>query len=66
MCIYGRTLRPQPEPQITTLIITLILCSNNDDNNMPSPSTKSLAFGGFDSRRLLILRGGNFHVRIIS
>ena len=31
----------------------------------PSPPTKSLGFGGFDSSRLLILRGGNSHVRII-
>ena len=31
----------------------------------PSPPTKSLGFGGFDSSRLLILRGGNSHVRRI-
>ena len=30
----------------------------------PSPPTKSLGFEGFDSSRLLILRGGNSHVRI--
>ena len=29
----------------------------------PSPPTKSLDFEGFDSSRLLILRGGNSHVR---
>ena len=29
----------------------------------PSPPTKSSGFGGFDSSRLLILRGGNYHVR---
>ena len=29
----------------------------------PSPPTKSLGFSGFDSSRLLILRGGNSHVR---
>ena len=29
----------------------------------PSPPTKSLGFGGFDSSRLLVLRGGNSHVR---
>ena len=29
----------------------------------PSPPTKSLGFGGFESSRLLILRGGNSHVR---
>ena len=28
----------------------------------PSPPTKSLGFEGFDSSRLLILRGGNSHV----
>ena len=31
--------------------------------NTPSPPIKSLDFGGFDSSRLLILRGGNSHVR---
>ena len=29
----------------------------------PSPPTKSSDFGGFDSSRLLIPRGGNSHVR---
>ena len=29
----------------------------------PSPPTKSVDFRGFDSSRLLILRGGNYHVR---
>ena len=29
----------------------------------PSPPFKSLDFRGFDSSRLLILRGGNSHVR---
>ena len=29
----------------------------------PSPPTKSLDFRGFDSSRLLILMGGNSHVR---
>ena len=32
----------------------------------PSPPTKSLGFGGFDSSKLLILRVGNSHVRLIS
>ena len=32
----------------------------------PGPPTKSLDFRGFDSSKLLILRGGNSHVRIIS
>ena len=29
----------------------------------PSPPIKGLGFEGFDSSRLLILRGGNSHVR---
>ena len=29
----------------------------------PSPPTKSLGFRGFDSSRLLILGGGNSHIR---
>ena len=31
----------------------------------PSPPTKSSGFRGFDSSKLLILRGGNSHVRRI-
>ena len=31
----------------------------------PSPPTKSLDFKGFDSSKLLILKGGNYHVCII-
>ena len=31
----------------------------------PSPPTKSLDFSGFDSSKLLILEGGNSHVRWI-
>ena len=31
----------------------------------PSLPTKSLGFEGFDSSKLLILRGGNFHIHII-
>ena len=36
------------------------MMSNKDT---PSPPVKSLGFRGFDSSRLLILRGGNSHVR---
>ena len=32
----------------------------------PIPPTKSFDFGGFDSSKLLILRGGNYHIHIIS
>ena len=31
----------------------------------PSPPTKSFDFRGFDSSKLLILKGGNCHVRMI-
>ena len=37
----------------------------NNAQNTPSPPTKSLDFRGFDSSRLLILKGGNSHVRMI-
>ena len=42
---------------IIIIIIVIIIIT-------PSPPTKSFDFRGFDSSRLLILRGGNFHVRI--
>ena len=35
----------------------------SDEEFTPSPPTKSLGFRGFDSSRLLIIRGGNSHVR---
>ena len=38
----------------------------NHTSNMrdtPSPPTKSSGFGGFDSSKLFILKGGNSHVR---
>ena len=34
-------------------------------SHTPSPPTKSLGFRGFDSSKLLILKGGNSHVRMI-
>ena len=37
----------------------------SDSGITPSPPTKSFDFRGFDSSRLLILKGGNSHVRII-
>ena len=37
-----------------------------DTGATPSPPTKSLGLEGFDSNKLLILRGGgNYHIRII-
>ena len=36
-----------------------------EESSTPSPPTKSFDFRGFDSSRLLILKGGNSHVRII-
>ena len=38
---------------------------NHLSDATPSPPTKSLDFRGFDSSRLLILRGGNSYVRRI-
>ena len=41
-----------------------MICVYKDSNTAtPSPPTKSLDFRGFDSSRLLILRGGNSHIR---
>ena len=37
--------------------------NHSNTSNTPSPPTKSLDFGGFESSRLLIQRGGNSHVR---
>ena len=49
------------------LLISLIMRINSvHDNSIvvtPSPPIKSLDFRGFDSSRLLILRGGNSHAR---
>ena len=45
---------------IITIIITYIIIIT-----IHCTPTKSLGFGGFDSSRLLILRGGNSHVRRI-
>ena len=36
---------------------------NHTNNNTPSLPIKSLDFRGFDPSKLLILRGGNYHVR---
>ena len=43
---------------ITSTIIITITAT-------PSPPTKSSGFRGFDSSRLLILMGGNYHIHII-
>ena len=39
-------------------------CSDANTCVTPSPPTKSFDFGGFDSSKLFILRGGNSRVRI--
>ena len=31
----------------------------------PGPPTKSFDFGGFDSSKLLIIKGGNYHIHVI-
>ena len=52
MCVfvYSRTVGPIPRISLPLKVW---------------PPTKSLDFEGFDSSRLLTLRGGNSHVRII-
>ena len=39
--------------------------TSRETGRTPSPPTKSLGFRGFDSSRLLILRGGNYHIHIV-
>ena len=52
-----------------TISNSLIIISNNiivnskENETTPSPPTKSSGFIVFDSSRLLILKGGNSHVR---
>ena len=41
------------------------LSNNSNVTSTPSPPTKSFDSRGFDSSKLLIIRGGNSHVRII-
>ena len=50
---------------ITTLYIIIIIISHYHISITPSPPTKSLDFRGFDSSKLLILKGGDSYVRII-
>ena len=38
---------------------------SSDYTCQASPPTKCLGFRGFDSSKLLVLKGGNSHVRII-
>ena len=44
---------------------SMSLLSTYSNRHTPSPPTKSFDFRGFDSSKLLILKGGNSHVRII-
>ena len=53
----------QPLEQI--LVAEFLLCELGVHPSTPSPPTKSLDFRGFDSNKLLILRGGNYHIHII-
>ena len=52
---------------LSSLLVCLLclVASVVSNSNTHSPPTKSLGFRGFDSSRLLILRGGNYHVRRI-
>ena len=44
---------------IVTIFVVIVISST------PSPPTKSFDFRGFYSSKLLTLKGGNSHVRII-
>ena len=44
---------------------TNLCTSQRPGRSTPSPPIRSLGFEGFDSSRLLIIRGGNSHVRLI-
>ena len=55
-CFYPTETRLQPVRYGTILIIVFVT---------PNPPTKSFNFEGFDSSKLLILRGGNYHARRI-
>ena len=46
--------------QVPFVALVVVQCRKA---HTPSPPTKSLGFKGFDSSKLLILRGGNSHVR---
>ena len=48
---------------IMIMIMIIVIMIKINIMLTPSPPTKSLGFEGFDSSRLLILRGGNSHVR---
>ena len=52
---------PQPPP----LRGAPLVVASRSSSSTPSPPIKSLDFEGFDSSRLLIIRGGNSHVRLI-
>ena len=52
------------EREIYYLLSLLLSSLSLSSSFTPSPPTKSLDFRGFDSSKLLILKGGNSHVRI--
>ena len=51
--------------QMCPIYVMSVSVGKNEEQQetTPSPPTKSSGFKGFDSSRLLILRGGNSHVR---
>ena len=59
---YGRPPARRARGRTPRLIISDRL-SNVIVYSTPSPPTKILDFRGFDSSKLLILKGGNSHVR---
>ena len=64
----GAPRNPAPRNHFFVWIVKPSGCRYTDafgGKNTPSPPTKSLGFRGFDSSRLFILRGGNYHIHII-
>ena len=57
MPALGPRRSPSPSPSLDRDLFP------GPETGTPNPPIKSLDFRGFDSSRLLILRGGNSHVR---
>ena len=51
--------------QLRACKVLQICISTLSLRSAPSPPTKSSGFRGFDSSKLLILRGGNYHIHMI-
>ena len=61
--LKAKTKETTPTTPTATTTTTTTTTTIHNNNITPSPPTKSLGFRGFDASKLLILRGGNSHVR---